>query len=110
MIDSGLKDRVILTTGINNPCGIGAATAKAFVAQGAHVAATYLRQPAEAGTTSTPGETYYRAQSAKTAVEVVDAIRESGGKIEAWECDLADPAVIPYLFDQAERLFGPVDV
>lgn len=34
MLDPGLKDRVVLITGGNNPYGIGAATAKAFAAQG----------------------------------------------------------------------------
>jgi 3-oxoacyl-[acyl-carrier protein] reductase len=110
MIDTGLKDKVVLITGINNPYGIGAATTKTFVAQGANVVATYLRGQAEAGTTNTPGEEFYHTQVAKTASEVVTAIRESGGRIEAWECDLADPAVVPQLFDQAERLFGPVDI
>ena len=110
MIDTGLKDKVVLITGINNPHGIGAATAKAFVAQGALVAGTYLRHPAKASATDRPGEEFYHAQVAKTASEVVTSIRESGGRIEAWECDLADPAVIPDLFDQAERLFGRVNV
>ncbi len=110
MVDTGLKDKVALITGINNPHGIGAAAAKALAAQGAHIAATYLRSPAEAGTTNTPGETFYRTQIAKTAGEVVETIRQSGGKIEAWECNLADPAVIPDVFGRAERLLGPVSV
>ena len=37
-------------------------------------------------------------------------IRERGGKIEAWEADLANPAVIPQLFDRAERAFSPVAI
>jgi len=110
MIDTGLKDKVVLITGINNPHGIGAAAAKALAAQGAHIAATYLRGPAEAGTTNTPGETFYRTQIAKTAGEVVEAIHESGGKIGAWECNLAEPGVVPHVFDRAEHLLGPVSV
>jgi len=110
MIDTGLKNKVVLITGVNNPRGIGAATAKAFATEGAAVFTTYLRLPAEVSTTNVAGEAFYRAQRAKTADEVVSAIRESGGKIEAWEADLAEPAVIPQLFDQAERTFGPVDI
>ena len=45
-----------------------------------------------------------------SAEEVVREIRARGGRAEAWEADLADPAVIPQLFDQAERAFGPVEV
>lgn len=38
------------------------------------------------------------------------AIRNQGGRAEAWEADLADPVVIPQLFDRAEQTFGPVEV
>jgi 3-oxoacyl-[acyl-carrier protein] reductase len=110
MIDTGLKDKVVLITGINNPYGIGAATARAFVAQGACIAATYLRRPAEANSTDVHGEAFYHTQVAKTADEVVTALRASGGRIEAWEVNLADPAIVSQLFDKAERAFGPVDV
>ncbi len=110
MIDTGLKNKVVLITGVNNPHGIGAATAKAFATEGAAVFVAYLRLPAEVSTTIVPGEVFYRAQNTKTADEVITAIRERGGKIEAWEADLADPTVIPRLFDRAERAFGPVDI
>ena len=44
MIDPGLKDKVVLVTGGNNPYGIGAAIAKAFVAQGAKSFIHFFRQ------------------------------------------------------------------
>jgi len=110
MIDTGLKDKVVLMTGVNNPYGVGAAAAKAFAGEGAAVFATYLRLPAEVSAAHTPGEAFYRMQHTKTAEEVVTAVRAEGGKIETWEADLADPAVIPQLFDQAEKSFGPVDI
>jgi 3-oxoacyl-[acyl-carrier protein] reductase len=40
----------------------------------------------------------------------VQAIRDRGGRAEAWEADLADAASIPQIFDRAEATFGPVDV
>jgi 3-oxoacyl-[acyl-carrier protein] reductase len=110
MIDTRLKDKVVLITGINNPHGIGAATAKAFAAEGAYVAATYLRRPAEVSSTNIPGEAFYHAQIAKTADEVVTTIRADGGRIEAWELNLVDPSVVSDSFDRAERAFGPVKV
>ncbi len=88
MIDTGLHDRVVLVTGANH--GIGAATAKAFAAQGALVYITYLGKP--------------------PADEVVEGIRTAGGRTEAWEADLADPGTVPDLFDRAEGAFRRVHV
>jgi len=110
MIDTGLKNKVVLISGVNNPHGIGAATAKAFASQGAAVFATYLRLPSKESPTDVPGEGFYLAQNAKSADEVITAIRERGGNIEGLEADLGEPTVIPQLFDRAERAFGPVDI
>ena len=43
MIDYGLKNKVALITGANNPWGIGAATALAFAREGAKVVLVYKR-------------------------------------------------------------------
>jgi len=117
MMDIGLKGKVIVVTGGNNPLGIGAATAKAFAAQGAAVFIHYSRKlgklASEAAATSepdTPGEALYYALQTHTADAVVQAIREQGGRAEALEADLADPAVVPQLLDRAEKAFGPVEV
>ena len=45
MINYGLKDRVALITGANNPQGIGAATAFAFAREGAKVVLVYKKVP-----------------------------------------------------------------
>jgi 3-oxoacyl-[acyl-carrier protein] reductase len=81
MISTGLKNKVVLITGVNNPYGIGAATAKAFVNEGAAVFVTYLRLPAKMSTTGVTGEAFYRIQNTKTAGEVINNIREHGGNI-----------------------------
>ncbi len=114
MIDPGLDGKVVLITGANNPYGIGAATAKAFAAQGARVFLHFFRmpdRPVEAeDQVSGPGWVFFRLQQTKTADEVLQAIAQSGGQAAAWEADLADPENIPRLFDQAEAAFGPVDI
>lgn len=116
MIEPHLTDKVVLITGANH--GIGAATARAFAAQGAHVFISYFRattrysaeelqraQDAGAG-----GDVLYRAKQQQPAEPLVQAIRAQGGIAVAHEMDLADPANIPALFDQCEAELGPVDV
>ncbi len=109
MVQTGLQNKVVLITGANH--GIGAATAKAFAAEGAAVLVSYLRLPpmnryAEG---ETELDTYDTAR-AKSADDVIQAIRAAGGRVEGIEADLSDTATIPLLFDRAEALFGPVDV
>ena len=43
MLDYGLKDRVAIVTGANNPQGIGAATALAFAREEAKVILVYKK-------------------------------------------------------------------
>ncbi|OGO24141.1 MAG: hypothetical protein A2Z28_05955 [Chloroflexi bacterium RBG_16_51_9] len=125
MIDTGLKGKVVLVTGANNPLGIGAATAKAFSREGSSVFLTYLRTRerqhlglSEQGQISEedivgaiePGQALYTAMNTKTADEVLDAIHKEGGTATAIEADLADPNNITLLFDKAEAAFGHVDI
>jgi 3-oxoacyl-[acyl-carrier protein] reductase len=92
-------------TGANH--GIGAATAAELAACGVAVLATYLRleRSADPGTTET-----YDDQRAADSSELEASVRGAGGTLVAAEADLADPATVPALFDQAERDLGPVDI
>jgi 3-oxoacyl-[acyl-carrier protein] reductase len=110
MIDTQLRGRVVLITGVNNPLGVGAATGKAFAAEGANIFGTYLPLAPKVCASDDYGLNFYEAQAAKTPNEIVDSIRNGGGKIEVVAADLAEPEVIPRLFDQAEKMHGPVDV
>lgn len=102
-------------TGANNPHGIGAGVARAFAAQGARLFLHYFRQThsrAQGGgkDDATPGMSFYYSQQAKSPDEVLAAIRNMGAEAHAWEADLSDARLVPTLFDQAERLLGPVEV
>jgi len=117
VIDPGLKDKVVLATGGNNPFGIGAAIARAFASQGAHVFIHYFRQATELADVDQPQERehepgldFYYRQQRKTADAVVASIRESGAKAESWEGDLRQPDTADRLFEQAEKAFGRVDI
>lgn len=109
-MDTKLKGKVVLITGVNNPYGVGAATAKAFAAEGAKIFGTYLSLPLKTTSTDSFGIEFYEAQISKPPDEVVAAIRKRGGLIKTLAADLADPSVIPKLFDVAETEVGPVDI
>jgi 3-oxoacyl-[acyl-carrier protein] reductase len=117
VIDPGLKDKVALITGGNNPVGIGAAIARALASHGAKVFIHYFRHAAELSDEDQnnhelqkPGLTFFFKQQAKTADEVLASIRDAGGSAESWEGDLRKPENVHRLFEQAEKAFGHVDI
>ena len=81
MLDPGLEGKTLLITGANNPFGIGAATVRAFSAQGVKVFLTYLRESPEiygvseeeAKKATTPSKAFGRYQTSQT-VETLSSI------------------------------------
>lgn len=98
MIDLHLASRTILITGGNS--GIGAATAKAFAAQGARVVLHFLDGPVVGPNMG--HSVLGRARAEAVASEVVAA----GGTVDLVAGDLLDRAIPAVLFDRA----GDVDV
>ncbi len=118
MIDPYLEGRVVLITGANNPRGIGAATARAFAAQGAQIFITSYRTPLdaaaaeleEARASGIGGQRFYEAMQQQSPEIVVGEIETQHGRAAWWEADLSDPDNIPRLFDACEEGLGPVDI
>ena len=78
MADYGLKDRVALITGANNPQGIGATTAYAFAREGAKVVLVYKRvpRPFDQSKTDRNGVDRYYASNAGNGDIVESRLRE----------------------------------
>jgi 3-oxoacyl-[acyl-carrier protein] reductase len=117
MINPGLKGKVALVTGGNNPFGIGAAIARAFASQNVSVFIHFFSQEGDLsykdendGHSQETGLEFFFDQQKKTADELVAFIRKSGGKAESWEGDLRNPQNVYLLFEEAEKTFGQVDI
>jgi 3-oxoacyl-[acyl-carrier protein] reductase len=97
--------RVAVVTGANH--GIGAAVAVALASAGVDVLVSYLRLTA-APDPGTPEQ--YGTDRRADAAAVLAAIEPLPGRAVAVEADLLDDAVPGRLFDEAERLLGPVSI
>ena len=80
MVNYGLKDRVAIITGANNPQGIGATTAFAFAREGAKVVLVYKREPRpfDQNKTDKNGVDRYFAANAGNADIVEGKLKEMG--------------------------------
>lgn len=112
MVDYGLKNKVAIITGTNNPQGIGAATACAFAREGARVVLVYKRLPRayDAEKTAQNGPDRYLAANAGNAADVEARLREMGADYLVLERDISvEPAVRDIYAAVLER-FGRVDI
>ena len=112
MIDYGLKDRVALITGANNPWGIGATTALAFAREGAKVVLVYKRvdRPFNATKTDKNGvDRYYSANAGDTAL-VEEKLKEMNADYLIIESDISVEENVKSIYDQAIAKYGRVDI
>ena len=112
MVDYGLKDRVALITGANNPQGIGAATALAFAREGAKVVLVYKKIPRhydESKADRNGADRYFKANAGNADI-VSGRLREMGADHLIIESDITDEDAVKDIFKQALERFGRVDI
>ena len=112
MIDYGLKDRVVLITGVNNPQGIGATTALAFAREGAKLVLVYKKidRPFDKDKTGKNGVDRYYAANAGDADFVADRLREMHADFILLESDISDENAVKEIYAAAVERFGRVDI
>ena len=92
MIDYGLKDKVALITGANNPQGIGAATALTFAREGAKVVLVYKKivRAFDENKVDRNGADRYYAANAGNADAVADKLNAMSADFLVLESDISD--------------------
>ena len=112
MVDYGLKHKVALITGANNPWGIGAATALAFAREGAKVVLIYKRvdRPFDATKTDRHGVDRYYGANAGDASTVEAKLNEMNADYLIIESDISSEAAVKEIYARALAKYGRVDV
>ena len=112
MVDYGLKDKVALITGANNPQGIGAATALAFAREGAKVVLVYKKvfRPFDGTKTDRDGVDRYYAANAGDADLVESRLRAMHADCMVLESDISDADAVRGIYSAVTERYGRVDI
>ena len=112
MIDYGLKDRVAIVTGANNPQGIGAATALALAKEGARVVLVYKRiaRDYDEKRTAFNGVDRYFAANAGGADAVGERLLEMGADYLILERDISSEEAVKEIYSTVIEKYGRVDI
>ena len=112
MVDYGLKDRVVIITGANNPQGIGATTALAFAREGAKVALVYKKvlRPFDKNKTTQNGVDRYYQANAGNAEIVENKLKEINADYLVLESDISDESKVKEIYSAVLKKFGKVNI
>ena len=112
MVDYGLKDKVALITGANNPRGIGAATALAFAREGAKVVVVYKKvlRPFDKAKTGRNGVDRYYEANAGNADLVAGKLEALNADCMILESDVTDEDAVKKIYSAVMERYGRVDI
>lgn len=112
MVNYGLKDRVALITGVNNPQGIGATTALAFAREGAKLVLVYKKipRPFDPEKTGENGVDRYYGANAGDAGFLEEKLTEMKADFLLLESDISDEEAVKEIYRKAMEKFGKVEI
>ena len=112
MINYGLKDRVALITGANNPQGIGATTAFAFAREGAKVVLVYKKvpRPFDRNKTDRNGADRYYQANAGNADVVESKLKEMNADYMIIESDISNENAVKEIYSKVLEQYGRIDI
>ncbi|MCR4612111.1 MAG: SDR family oxidoreductase [Lachnospiraceae bacterium] len=112
MVDYGLKDRVAIITGANNPWGIGATTALAFAREGAKVVLIYkkVNRSFDESKMDKNGVDRYYGANAGNAEAVESKLKEINADYHVLESDISNEDTVKEIYDTVLKKYGRVDI
>ena len=112
MVNYGLKNKVALITGTNNPQGIGATTAFAFVREGAKLVLVYkkiLRQFDKNKIDKNGLDKYYSANAGNSDV-VENQLKEMNADYITLESDISNEDAVRKIYSTVMKKYGRIDI
>ena len=112
MVDYGLKDKIAIITGANNPQGIGATTALAFAREGAKVVLIYKKiyRNYDDGKTDVNGVDRYFKANASDAFIVEERLKEMNADYLILEGDISDEQSVKEMYSKVYAKYGCVNI
>ena len=112
MVNYGLKDKVAIITGANNPYGIGATTALAFAREGAKVVLIYKKifRPFDETRTDRNGVDRYYASNSGNTDAVESKLKEIDADYMVMESDISDESCVKEIYSAVMKKYGKVDI
>ena len=112
MVDYGLKDKVVIITGANNPWGIGATTAYAFAREGAKLVLVYKRVDRlfDATKMDRNGVDRYYGANAGNADAVEAKLKKMGANYIVLESDISNEEAVKEIYSAVLEKYGRGDV
>lgn len=112
MIDYGIKDKVVLITGANNPQGIGAITSLAFAKEGAKIILVYKKilRTFDENKINQNGVDRYFAANANNADIVVNQLKAMNADFLVLESDISKEDMVKEIYSTALAKYGKIDI